>query len=306
MQSKKHFTFFMILMMVATLSAACGTADEPVASIDSLEAATYSAALVDGSAGETPDEALGVIEEAAPELERSCAMADVRARVIARYDGDQDGELSEAERGEMGDMGGPPPRREGDGERGGPREGGERGEGGPGADGERGERPKGPHGQRFQELMRIYDFDRSHSLEDAEKATLEADLEIRCDNRQLKLLADFDADQDGELSDAEHETARETIHAEREARHLARVAEVDADADGEVSEEEHEAAREAHEERCEEGKERAVEAFDADGDGELSEAEHAALQDALRAWVRLEGPHPLRGDLEGPAGEIEQ
>ncbi len=65
----------------------------------------------------------------------------------------------------------------------------------------------------------VYDLDESRSLDDAERATLLADMTLRCDAIQARLLADFDADGDGVLSAEEEATALAELEAAFEEGH---------------------------------------------------------------------------------------
>ena len=149
----------------------------------------------------------------------------------------------------------------------------------------------GPRGRGHNKLKRlkfIYDIDESGDLDEAERATLEADLVVRCENKQAYMLENYDADEDGALSEEELEAAREARRAAHEERRAARFDELDADGNGELSREEFESGREARGERCEERRAAMLEQFDTDGDGELNDEEKAAMRDYLREWVRGE------------------
>lgn len=59
----------------------------------------------------------------------------------------------------------------------------------------------------------VYDLDLSRSLDDAERATLLADMTLRCDAIQARLLADYDLDGDGTLNDEEQAAALADLEA---------------------------------------------------------------------------------------------
>lgn len=133
----------------------------------------------------------------------------------------------------------------------------------------------------FRRLLWIYDVDDSGDLSDDERAELEADLAVRCDNLQAALLEAFDADLDGTLSDEELTNAQAAYEAERVAREVAELAEFDADGDGQLSHEERRAAHDAK-------KAALIARFDADASGDLDDTEAAALRAYMRSVVRGE------------------
>lgn len=261
-------------------------------SVDSVDGATVAAAIEvndDGTDHAAPDAV-----EGGPLLLRGCGLGLIRRHVVGEFDRDGDGAVGEDERPALeGEFGGPPPRPEGMG----------LGEGGappvlrPEGPESEGPRPPRAHdrGERVRFLLGTYDLDGDGSLSDEEQATLEADLEARCQNRMNLLLAEFDANGDGELDEAEWDAAHEAIRARFEARHAEVLAEFDADGNGELDEEERHAAHEARRAAFE----AELSAFDADGDGELSDEERAALVEFVRARVR--GDHwETAADAEEP------
>ncbi|MBI4820653.1 MAG: hypothetical protein HY791_30595 [Deltaproteobacteria bacterium] len=280
------------------------------------ENATFSAAVTQGgdTLDGTPSDAsapTGADEDAIGEgsdVNRDCSLGGVHDRLVARFDTDGDGVLSETERAVMeaefsGRAGacGRGGHGRGDGEmrgeggmghgEGGMGEGLGHGRGGPppeltdtGTVG--GDRPEGcGHRGRgplpFRRLLWIYDTDGDGALSDVEREILRADLEARGANLEARQLAEFDADGDGALSDTEIEAARAARRAEHEARRAADLATYDADGDGRLSHEERRAMHDA--------RKAALEArFDADSNGSLDETETLALKEFLRSVVRGE------------------
>lgn len=206
-------------------------------------------------------------DELPPVILGSCEIDAARDYLKERFDRDSDGAITGEERdrmeGEHGEFGG---------------RGGRRGEG------------RGPGGPMMHHLVRIYDADESRSLDETERAELEADLEARCEAKKTALLAEFDADGSGELEDAELEAARAAIEAKREAHREEILAASDADGDGELSEEEREAAREARRDEMEAARATLEAEFDLDESGDLDEAEKEALVESLKAKVRSGEP----------------
>ncbi|MBI2375728.1 MAG: hypothetical protein HYV07_17160 [Deltaproteobacteria bacterium] len=263
------------------------------------ENATYSAAVTQGGdplTGIPGDSAApGPRDEGSDEaLHRDCSVDAVHDRLVARYDTDGDGELSDTERAALeANFDG---RAHGCGAR--PGMGMGMGHGGmPG--GHHGPRPDGANtgttsaghpdgcGHRghgplpFRRLFWVYDADESGDLSDAEREAMRADLDARGANLEARMLASFDADGDGQLSDAELEAARAAHEAEREARRAGDLASYDADGDGRLG---HEERRAAHE-----GRRAALEArFDVNVDGVLDATEKTALREYMRTVIRGE------------------
>ncbi|MFM1850619.1 MAG: hypothetical protein RIS54_303 [Verrucomicrobiota bacterium] len=98
-----------------------------------------------------------------------------------------------------------------------------RGEGrGPGPKGSRKDRPGHDPDFRRGYLLGKYDANGDHKLDEAERATLKADMEGRVRARMEKQLARLkaaDTDGDGKFSDAEWAAAKESFRAEMKDRH---------------------------------------------------------------------------------------
>jgi hypothetical protein len=120
-------------------------------------------------------------------------------------------------------------------------------------------------------LAFIYDDDNSHSLDDTEKAKLQADLAAGCTARNAALLSTFDADGSGDLNQAEWDAA---VAADK-AAHDAQFAAIDTDGDGRISPTEMDAARAAF-----------LATWDSNGNGTLDDDELATLRAAMQQLVR--------------------
>jgi len=247
--------------------AACGMTEAEM----TVEDAVYMSALEEEDMGTDEGEDPADSEEVTEEVD-ACSLEAIRERIMNRFDRNQNGDVDPDEQAEMSSHFGGDENAEIGGE----------GRG----HGQRGHRGRGH--DKLRRIKWVYDVDGSGDLSDEERAVLEGDLVVRCENKQAYLLENFDTDEDGVLSDEERDTAREARRAAHEERHAERRAAVDADGDGEISDAEREAARDTRRENCAERRAAKYEMFDADGDGELSEDEKNDLRDYLREWIRGE------------------
>lgn len=164
-----------------------------------------------------------------------------REDMIAKYDTDKDGKLSDTEKAamktEMGE-----------------RRGGNKGQGG--------ERPD------RAEMIAKYDTDKDGTLSETEKAAMKAEMgERRGGNKGQggqrmsaeEALAKYDADKDGKLSETERATMKSEMQAKRSSK------------GGPKSEKENKGS-----ERL--SREEMIAKYDTDKDGKLSETERAALR----------------------------
>ena len=208
--------------------------------------------------------------EAAEPL-RLCRLFDIRAHLIETYDADGDGLLSADERDAVPYV--RPQTTDND----------------TNVEQRRKHQRHKKHARKtIKRLLRLYDADRSRELNDTEKAELDADLEIRCENIQAKRLTDFDADTDGTLSQEEWTTLVTTFQERFAQKRATILAQYDTNADGHLG---HDERRTLHQNKRQEHRSarHALKAeFDTDGDGELSTEEKASLRTYLKEWVRGE------------------
>lgn len=243
------------------LATGCGAADaadnqETV----TLELATHIAALEvnqDGSDVESAD-----ATEPEPMLMRSCGLAQVREKLVERFDVDRSDDLDEDERQDLSEEYGGAVR--------------------PG-------HTSGRHVARLMRLRRlinVYDIDESGDLDDAERETLGADLQERCEARQAALIALYDADESGSLDDEEWQVAHEAIRQRFAENHRKIVDAFDRNDDGKLGPAERHIARQAKRDEMAERRDAIRTDFDVDDSGDLDDAEREALQDDLRERVR--------------------
>jgi Ca2+-binding EF-hand superfamily protein len=282
----------LITLSLGTVACAGETAE------DSLGSSTLAAALEVNQDGGDVESADPVDGE--PLLLRECGLERVGEVVRERYDADRSGEVDAGERERLEQDFPPPPARFGgqDSEVGGPpifgrvmdgQGGAPFGPGGPGGEFFEGRSHGGEmRGMRVLALLHVYDADHDGQLSEQEQDELEADLEVRCDNRLQVITEEFDSDGDGALSEEEWETASAALRARFEEHKQEFEQRFDADADGVLSESEREAARQAMRDEFEARRQARLAAADTDGDGTLSESEHLALVEELRAQVRGE------------------
>ena len=301
-----------MIIAAATACSSTGESGDPI----TLETATHLAALEVNDDSADLELAQPMREEGI--LLRACDLDSITEHLLGRFDGDGDRALNRDERWAMDeDLEGPQGlgsgrgkgnqasqgqhgAQEGKGAQGAQGKHGGQGaqgkHGGQGAQGKHGgQGAQGKHGgqgagmaRRTGLLLMAYDADQSGDLDDDETALLEADLQVRCENRQAQLLEDFDADGDGELSDDEWDAAHEAIRARRDEHRAAIVEQFDTDGDGKLSREERRAAGGSLGQMRGLSRASLQAEFDVDGNGELDAADLASLRDALRARVRGE------------------
>jgi len=216
--------------------------------------------------------------EAAKPL-RLCRLFDIRAHLIETYDADGDGLLSADERDTVPYV--RPHMRDDNANQ---------------HQRRKHQRHKKHARKTIKRLLRLYDEDRSHELNAAEKAELDADLEIRCENIQTKRLADFDADADGELDEEEWTTLVTTFQERFTAKREAILAQYDTDEDGHLGRDERRALHQDKRQAHRSARQILKAEFDADADGELNAEEKVSLRTYLKEWVR--GEH--LGEEGGP------
>lgn len=249
--------------------AACG---EEGVSVDAEDTAGAAQALIDGGdtlegAGEgaegADDEA--ALEEADPAA--SCEPGALRARVLARYDEDGDGRLSDEERQAIrDDVEGRPVL----------------------------ERTLARHRALRRAVLHrlrfVYDANDDGHLDDSERLTLRDDLIARCEVRRAQILERYDLDGSGDLDEAERTELREDVRARILERRREILERFDANGDGALDLEERVALRQAVRDREAELRAALKERFDVNADGVLDDEERAALREHLRQRIRLELP----------------
>ena len=247
--------------------SACGQESTDLGLVD--EAAALAAlsedegqALDEVPTGTTNDAATEAADDAedtsaAPEPMRTCSLDGFRERVMAQYDTDGNGKIEGSELDALRDALGAQPRH----------------------------RVRWARHQRLARLRWIYDTNGDGALDDAERAQLRADLEVRCENRQQALLAEFDANGDGTLDDGEWLEARAAIMARREQARAAVMAQYDLNGSGTLEFAERQALIADVQARVASMRAQLQAQFDADGSGTLDATEIAALKEYLRTRV---------------------
>lgn len=236
----------------------------PESDVGTTDLSTHVAALSVNGDGSDEATSAEVSETASPEplMAQGCGFSEIAAKVVARFDADQSGDLDDGEKAELVAEYGDPDA------------------------GTAARHPNRGQPTRAAVLLQAYDIDDSGSLEASELEALQADIQARCEERRAKLVEEFDVDGNGTLDESEWEAAHTALR-ERIAEHRhARITEFDSDADGRLDSEERASLRESvSEERA------SVEAeFDVDGNGELDAEERGALGEYLRDCVKTDLP----------------
>ena len=125
-------------------------------------------------------------EQDRPKMFRECKRGDFFEQVLARYDENANQELDESESEVV----------KADRE-------------------EHGTRNIGKLRRLMNMLLWVYDSDGDDELSAAERESLFADFDQRCETIHANILADFDADGDGELSDEEKQAAHDAMKEKR-------------------------------------------------------------------------------------------
>ncbi len=251
---------------------ACGGA---IDQLDAEDTAAAAQALIDsgdglegaddGEGGETTPDDETAMEEADPA--GSCEPGALRARVVARYDADGDGTLSEEERQDLrDDVEGLPVLRRAL------------------------ERHRVLRRAVLHRLRFVYDANDDGRLDETERQTLKDDLIARCEARRAQILERYDVDGSGDLSDAEKDQLRADVRARLLALRAELLERFDANGDGMLDVTERDAVRDAVRARHEALRAELKERFDANGDGVLDAVERDALREHLRQRIRLEAP----------------
>ncbi len=123
-----------------------------------------------------------------------------------------------------------------------------------------------------RKLVWVYDDNGDGKLDEAERANVKADKELRKAARKARV----DGNHDGTISPEERAVAKDVKRHEREAKKAERLAKLDANKDGKLDPLERSRAKAAKQA-----------AFDKNKDGKLDAAETAAARAAARA--RLQG-----------------
>jgi hypothetical protein len=258
---------------LVALGGCAGSERTTTASSPSVDTATWLAAL--SVNGDGSDEAVEGGTATEPVLAGGCGFTQILENVVERFDADSSGDLDAQENAaltaEYGDL-----------------------EAGVSA-----EHPNQGQPGKLAALLGAYDSDGSGILEATEIATLQADIEARCEARLAKLVEEFDVDGDGELDETEWAAARAALRERFAGHRLGRVAEFDADGDGQLDAGERAIVREQARDRRDQARAR----FDADGDGEIGEDERAAFGEHVRACVRDDVPVMSDGEISGGRGE---
>ena len=281
---RTHSLLLALLLALLAFGTACSETPPDGGETETLiEDAMAAAALADGE-GEDLSDSLATLDlDGAAEEDviyediddgdyaASCRLGQFRAKVVAEYDLDGDGELDEDERLALRDDFQAPPFR----------------------------RVAHARVHRVKRLAWIYDMDDSRDLDEDERATLRADLEARCDARQAWLLDRYDADDSGDLDADEWQAARDDLRERRAARRQAFLDEYDTDGDGALDRFERIEARIDRLESILARHAAALDLYDVDDDGELSTEERLPLREALQdrvAGERFETSELEEGD----------
>ncbi|MBK8013523.1 MAG: hypothetical protein IPK13_19480 [Deltaproteobacteria bacterium] len=277
-----------------TLATGCGGSDSSISDDQDLflaEATAYLSANADEAgldADDISDAITGVdasgdddIAEEASQDPPDPAVADTglachfptyRARVMAHYDEDGDGAISDAERAnireDFGELRADRPRIRRLGVR---------------------VRLRAWHAVRW-----AFDEDGDHKLNDAERAVLVATFQARCEARRAHILETYDANGNGQL-DADEITAFRIAQRERlKAKRDAILEAYDADGNGILDVEERSVWKADIAAALRTRRAALFAEFDADQDGALNASELAALKTAIQEAIASGQPVPPR------------
>lgn len=241
------------------LAAGCGAAEDSTENETvSLELATLVAALEVNQNGDDLENADAT--EDAPMLMRSCGLAQIREKLVERFDANDDANLNEDELREVSEQFGGSVRQ--------------------------GRRRHITRQLRLRHLRSIYDADDSGDLDNDERDLLRADLLERCEARQAILLERFDADDSGSLDDEEWRDAHNAITERFAQNRRGILAAFDDNEDGRLGPIERHNAREAKRDEMSERRDAVRSQFDVDDSGDLDDAELNDLHDNLRERIR--------------------
>ncbi|OGK05261.1 MAG: hypothetical protein A2W80_07030 [Candidatus Riflebacteria bacterium GWC2_50_8] len=212
------------------------------------------------------DGALSDTEKTAMHTAMKAEMEAKKAEMLAKFDADGDGSLSDTERQAM---------------------------------------QTARKAEMEAKMLEKFDTDGDGTLSDTEKAAMEKNRPARVEGKGQRgpkggqgmrdgkmpeeMLTKFDTDGDGSLSDTEKAAMQTAMKAEMEAKKAEMLTKFDTDGDGSLSDTERQAMQTA---RKADMQAKMLEKFDTDGDGTLSDTEKAAM----------EKNRPARGEGKGPRG----
>ena len=232
--------------------------------VDSMDDANVTDGDVEAAIGEAAEQ-----DDAPEQLDIGCGFRQgLRARIKAHFDTDGDGKLDAAERQDLKDAVGGHPRMKIKLVKMG---------------------IKARH-HVFKRVVWAYDTDGSGTLDATERAALSAAVQVRCEARKARALANFDKDGDGKLDDGELRAAIQARLAARVGKLRAFLGRIDANKDGKLDDAERDAVRTALRTHYMDKRAAVKAKFDVNADGKLDDAEIAALKAAIRARFETVAP----------------
>ncbi|MDB4988720.1 MAG: hypothetical protein JWN04_3898 [Myxococcaceae bacterium] len=185
----------------------------------------------------------------APEMDHDCSLGGARRRLLAKYDTNQDGKIKgkelDALRADFGDVH---------------------------------LHLHNPVRHFRKEMLRqLYDDNQDGKLEEGERASLESDLEARCEDRKQQLLTKYDTNHDGKLDDGEWKTFEQDLRSRWQTKHAELLAEFDTDHDGQLEPAERDSARQVLGQELQDEWNTQEAAHDSNGDGKLEASERTAF-----------------------------
>jgi len=140
--------------------------------------------------------------------------------------------------------------------------------------------------RHIEDTLRLYDVDRSASLDGAERDDLAADHRAGCEAHRGRFLARFDTDGSGDLDDDERRAARDLHHAIMDRHREASLARFDVDGSGDLEDDERRAMMDEGREAIEGLRGALFDVADEDGSGDLDDDEAEALRSLVRERIQ--------------------
>lgn len=271
MKSLRHTLLSLSLTAVALTTAGCQgalTDDEQTlgeassyltASEETGDVAGDAVALEDSSALSSEADDASVLPEMPGDADGVCDFGAVKARILARYDANGDGQLGPAERQALkSDLAAV---------------------------------TNHPLAVRFAIRHRVFVMKRVRwAFDENNDGVLSADertamvdaMEARCERLRAQVVAHFDANGDGHLDATERAAAKAAFVARVQAARQALLSQYDANGNGVLDDGERLQLRNDRIAAWQAKKAQVIAQFDADGDGTLNDAEKLALKQAIQ------------------------
>lgn len=276
MHSKLRTTLFSLSLAVAGLgcNAPAPTTEEQSAVSEASSALSVAEesgdVTADVSGGETElalaadaDDASVLPDEAPADVDGVCDLQGRRARVLARYDANGNGQLDRPElaalREDLIDRGGFAARF-----------------------------AIAHRRHVLRRLAWVFDDNGDGQLSSDERTALVDALEARCERIKANVVARFDANGDGQLDQAERQAAKDALRARLAAERQRILAAYDANENGVLDDGERLTLRQDRVAAFRARRAEVIARFDADGDGSLNDAEKLALRQAIQQRI-IEG-----------------